>query len=316
MGGGTSPHFELQQLASGVFAAIARDEGAAVGNAGIIDLGEEVLIFDTCLTPQAATDLLAAARELTGQEPRLVANSHYHNDHIWGNQVFQPQATILSSAATRELILTEGMAEYDWFRDNSAEQLEQLLAERAAVDGELPGDLVLRLAYYQGLVQAIPTLRVRLPTITFEERLTLNGSIREAQILTYKGGHTGDDAVLYLPEDGVLFASDLLFVQVHAWLPDGDPDMLERILGELRQFEADTVVPGHGPVGERRHFDVELAYIRACRDLAHAADPAIVNSDEALELIPVPTEYQSWAWERFFRPNLRFLKQRQLEAEG
>ncbi len=77
-----SKHFTLHSLTEGVVAAIASDRGAAIGNAGLIDLGGQVLLFDTFMTPQAALDLRRAAEELFGRAPNLVVNSHYHNDHI------------------------------------------------------------------------------------------------------------------------------------------------------------------------------------------------------------------------------------------
>jgi hypothetical protein len=46
-----SDHFRLYQLADGVFAAIALNGGAAISNAGIIDLGDRTLIFDTFISP-------------------------------------------------------------------------------------------------------------------------------------------------------------------------------------------------------------------------------------------------------------------------
>jgi cyclase len=63
-------HFRLEQVADGAWAAIA-DSDLAVGNAGIVDLGGEMLVFDTSWTP-------AAARELAGFGPvRWVVNSHW-----------------------------------------------------------------------------------------------------------------------------------------------------------------------------------------------------------------------------------------------
>ena len=63
-----SDHFRLHQLAEGVFAAIALNGGAAISDAGIIDLGDRTLIFDTFMTPQAAQRL--AARRATAYGPR------------------------------------------------------------------------------------------------------------------------------------------------------------------------------------------------------------------------------------------------------
>ena len=119
----SSVHFQLQIVANGVYATIAREGGAAIGNAGIVDLGDRTLVFDTFLTPQAAVDLHAAALEVTGRVPQLVINSHYHNDHIWGNQIFVPEAQILSSTGTRRLIASAGEEEFEWYRDHSEERL-------------------------------------------------------------------------------------------------------------------------------------------------------------------------------------------------
>lgn len=74
----TSPHFHLARLADGVYGAIAADDGGAVGNAGIVDLGDRALIFDTTLTPQAADDMRAAAERLVGHPIAHVVNSHWH----------------------------------------------------------------------------------------------------------------------------------------------------------------------------------------------------------------------------------------------
>ena len=53
-------HFRLEQIAEGVYAAIAREGGAAHSNAGIVDLGDRTLVFDTLGTPKAAEELRAA----------------------------------------------------------------------------------------------------------------------------------------------------------------------------------------------------------------------------------------------------------------
>ena len=92
-------HLEIQKITDGVYAAIHRNGGHGICNAGIIDLGDATVIFDCMLTPAAALELKDAAKELTGREAKYVVNSHYHNDHIRGNQVFT-NATIISTNKT------------------------------------------------------------------------------------------------------------------------------------------------------------------------------------------------------------------------
>jgi len=82
-------------LADGVYAALHVEGGYAIGNAGIIDLGDRTLIFDTCLNPRAAKDLQMAAKTLTGRPVDSVINSHWHHDHTWGNQIFGVDIAII-----------------------------------------------------------------------------------------------------------------------------------------------------------------------------------------------------------------------------
>lgn len=48
-------------MAGGICAAIHKQGGWAISNAGILDLGDRVLVFDTFMTPEAARDLRNAA---------------------------------------------------------------------------------------------------------------------------------------------------------------------------------------------------------------------------------------------------------------
>lgn len=59
-----SKHFEVQQVKDGIFAAIAKDGGGAVGNAGFVDLGDQTIIFDTFNTQQAAEDFHRNLKQL------------------------------------------------------------------------------------------------------------------------------------------------------------------------------------------------------------------------------------------------------------
>ena len=106
-----SKHFHLEAVADGVPVAIASVDGGAVCNAGLIDLGDQVVIFDTFLTPQAALDLHAAAERLFDHPITTIINSHWHNDHVNGNMVFPPDIPILATDKTRELLATYGQEE-------------------------------------------------------------------------------------------------------------------------------------------------------------------------------------------------------------
>jgi cyclase len=78
-------HFEIRALAEGVWAAIHKEGGAAYSNAGIVDLGGRVLLFDAFDMAVAGRELRQAILDLTGRAPTWVVNSHEHGDHWGGN---------------------------------------------------------------------------------------------------------------------------------------------------------------------------------------------------------------------------------------
>ncbi len=313
----TSRHFKLHQLAEGVFAAVAENGGHAICNAGLIDLGGQILVFDTFLTPQAAADLRQFAVEQFAQPPRLVINSHYHNDHIWGNQVFAAEAQIVSSASTRELIATSGVEEFQWYSANSAKRLAALQEEfQLTSDEQKKQELLLWMGEYGGLVEALPALTVCLPTITFTGRLVIHGEQRSAELITFEGGHTGSDTVLHLPQDGIVFMSDLLFTDFHPYLADGDPWALMNALREISQLGAAAFIPGHGPIGDIEDVKLLIDYIEECIGTARGLVDAGNANEDRIKALPVPERFRRWSLAQFYASNIRFLCDRLSTAAG
>lgn len=312
----SSRHFRLEQLADGVYAAIHSDDGWAICNAGIIDLGDRTLVFDTFLSLEAAKDLRDAAERLTGRSVHAVINSHPHNDHIWGNQIYSADVDIISTTRTRDLIATEGPLEIQEFRDVSPQRLEAVEAQRSKARDETELALLrYSSVYYQAILATLPKLQLRLPNITFTGELSFRGPKRSAKLITFEGAHSGSDAILHLPDDGIVFMSDLLFIGVHPYLPDGDPDKIKLILAQVRKLQAKIFVPGHGPVGQTLHLDWMDGYINTLDELVRKAMENRAT-EEDIGKIAMPSEYQRLIFPTFFPANLMFLYQRQKTCDA
>jgi glyoxylase-like metal-dependent hydrolase (beta-lactamase superfamily II) len=312
-----SKHFILQSIAEGIFVAIAKNGGNASCNSGLINLGGQILVFDTFLTPQAALDLQRFSIERFGCTPQIVINSHYHNDHIWGNQVFAADAQIFSSARTRELIATAGMEELQWYSSNSAQRLESLRMQyQNSNDEREKNELLLWIGEYGGVVEALPYLKVCMPSITFNRHLEIHGAKHTAKLIAFEGAHSGSDTVLYLPQEGIIFMSDLLFVSFHPYLGDGDPLSLLDALRELSQLGATCYVPGHGPVGYIEDLKLLIGYIEQCFDTAsRLLATENINEDRIKELM-IPEIYRNWQVPQFYTTNIRFLCERLSSSNG
>src|SRR6202167_5945691 len=111
--GAASGDFELQKIGDGVWAAIVNDEGKAGGNAGFVIGDDGVLVIDTFQDPRPAKALLAEIRKLTPLPIRFVVNTHYHLDHVNGNDVCAAGATIVAHRNVRAWMRTENIKMLD-----------------------------------------------------------------------------------------------------------------------------------------------------------------------------------------------------------
>lgn len=306
-----SKHFSLNPLGEGVFAAIAEEGGWAICNSGVIDLGGQIVVFDTFLTPQAALDLSKTIIDIFGRAPQIVINSHYHNDHIWGNQVFKTDAQIVSSTRTRTLIATAGTEEFQWYSSNSAQQLarHRELYQNAKDELEQKQEL-LWIGEYEGIVSALPHLAVCMPTFTFNDHLEIHGSKKTAELIAFEGGHTGSDTVLYLADEGTIFMGDLLFVRCHPYLAEGDPLKLVTALRELSELDANCFIPGHGPAGSVGDLKLLIEYIDHCMETAQMLVARGDTNADKITALGIPDRYQHWQVPQFYSANIRFLCER------
>jgi len=312
-----SKHFRLQQLVEGVYAAIHREGGAAIGNAGIVDLGDRTLVYDTFIAPRPAEDLRTAAEALTDRPVDTVINSHWHSDHIWGNQVFGQDTDILSTEETRRLIIAA--------RDHGGYQSEMASAEadlestrarfEAAQDEGQRRELALWMDEYQSVVEAKPILQVRAPNVTFVQRLAFHGTRRSAELIDFAGGHTESDAVLFLPQEGIAFVSDLLFVECHPWLGGCDPDRLPGILDAVSGLAPKVLVPGHGPVGTADSLAQMKQYVSTLDGLARKMVEQ-GEAEERIDAMAIPEPYNDWLIASFFSGNMHSLYRHRLRQQG
>jgi cyclase len=310
----TSKHFRLEALREGVYAAIGVPGTGSGSNAGIIDLGDRALVFDTFLTPQAGDDLRAAAERLTGRPVAYVINSHWHADHIHGNQAFAWDTPIIATSRTRELMAQNGPEAVAEFQGAAAEaqKLEAALAQEQ--DEQQRAALQEKLSESREMAACARRLALRLPEQTFDTQVVFHGSRRVAELLTYGGGHTESDSFLLLRDDKLAFLGDLLFVRSHLWMGHGNPQEWRGILGRVALLDLETAVPGHGPVGTPADFPAVVSYIDAIEQLVAEARASGKTLEEA-RATPVPAAFAGWAWEEGFGYNIDALYQRQA-SEG
>lgn len=289
-------HLKLEQLAPGVYAAIALERGGAYSNAGIIDLGDQTLIFDTLLTPQAAQELRDAAEKISERQVRYVINSHAHTDHVMGNQVFADHATIVSTRMVRDKL--PAMTEHHFGMQKNPSELKQLLQDTQerlkTEDDELERRALEKsIARWGHVLETLPTHKLHLPMLTFDAKLFFCGSQRSAKLRTLGAGHTASDCFLLLPEEKIAFMGDLCFFQSQPYMADCDPQAWVAQLEALERSDIETFVPGHGPVGVKADVTLEKDYILMLEQRIARAVRQGQDAETFLQQ-PLPEPFDAW----------------------
>jgi glyoxylase-like metal-dependent hydrolase (beta-lactamase superfamily II) len=88
----------------------------------------------------------------------------------------------------------------------------------------------------------------RLPHQTFRDRLTLYHGGKEIQILYVGRAHTRGDSIIFVPQDRIVYLSELYFADQFLFINDGYGLDWLRALDAVEALGADIFVPGHGPI--------------------------------------------------------------------
>jgi glyoxylase-like metal-dependent hydrolase (beta-lactamase superfamily II) len=207
----------LEQLADGVFAYTAQGDpnvGAIVGTDG-------VLAIEARATPSMARKWIDVVRSEVSRLPfgDLVL-THYHAVRTLGASAFDARR-ILAHDNTRALIEERGME--DW----------------ASEQGRMP-------RLFAG-AETIPGLTR--PTDTFADAMTLDLGNRRVELRYLGRGHTSGDLVVWLPDERILFAGDLVEAQAAPYMGDSYPgEWSSTTLDRVAGLGARQLVGGRGPV--------------------------------------------------------------------
>ncbi len=194
-------------------------------NVGFICTGEGVVLIDTPTLPDDARAWQDEIRQRTSQEILYIINTDHHRGHIMGNQYF-PTAVVISHEYAWKEIRSYG----DGFRT----RLLNLYTDR----------------FPDAAQEWQDSLHIVEPQITFQGRISLFRGEKEITLIPL-GGHTPATTVIFLPEEKLLFAGDLVVTDRPPFLSQSNTQEWLRALTYLRKLPYDTLIPGHGePTGK------------------------------------------------------------------
>src|SRR5918996_879140 len=274
------PDTKPQQIAEGVY-VIPDERIDLVPNVGFVVGDDAVLVVDTGMGIENARRVLERARELAEGRPLILTLTHFHPEHGFGAQVFRDAATIVYNESQREELNAKFGEFVEMFSGFSPE-----------------------------IAEILSTVELAQPHETYEDRhrVDLGGVVVELE--SVGPAHTRGDQLVWLPEQRVLFAGDLVENRFFPILPDSDAHGSDWIalLERIEAMAPATVVPGHGAVGDVGLVGEVRAYLGWIRSLVRESRGKDLDELKA-ELEPrVQERYSDWdnpVWIGFAIENFR-----------
>ena len=233
----------LEELAPGVHAYTAQGDP----NVGCVIGTDAILAIEARATPVMAQRWIDVVRKLSLLPFGDLVLTHYHAVRVLGASAFGARR-IVTTRMTADLIEERG--EQDW----------------ASEQGRMP-------RLFEG-AESIPGLTR--PTDTFEDRMTIDLGNRVVELQFLGRGHTSGDLVVWLPEERICFAGDLVEAMAAPYMGDAHiGDWRGETLDGVAALGAEQMVGGRGPVvrgaAVGQAIDDTRAFLSAVLDGTRAA---------------------------------------------
>jgi glyoxylase-like metal-dependent hydrolase (beta-lactamase superfamily II) len=267
----------LHEVADRVWAWTLPDGGYGWSNAGLIAGDGASLLVDTLFDLPLTREMLTAMRPITSSAPISDALiTHSNGDHTHGNQLLDASVRIIAAQGTADEI-AHGMAP------------EMLAMAQTANLGPVATPYTRdRFGHFD-----FSGITVRNADQTFDRELTVEVGGRRIDLLNLGPAHTAADSVVRVPDAGVLFAGDLLFIGCTPIVWAGPIANWIAACDAMIALDAPTVVPGHGPITDPDGIRAVRGYLVHVAEQADAAYRKGLSWAEAAETIDLG-EYAAW----------------------
>jgi 2-keto-4-pentenoate hydratase/2-oxohepta-3-ene-1,7-dioic acid hydratase in catechol pathway/glyoxylase-like metal-dependent hydrolase (beta-lactamase superfamily II) len=267
----------LHEVGDRVWAWTLPDGGYGWSNAGLVAGDGAALLVDTLFDLALTREMLTAMKPITDRTPITDALiTHSNGDHTHGNQLLDASVRIIAAEGTAEEI-AHGMAP------------EMLAMTQTGNLGPVATPYAReRFGYFD-----FGGIKLRNADKTFDRDLTIDVGGRQINLLNLGPAHTAADSVVHVPDAGVLFGGDLLFIGCTPIVWAGPIDNWVAACDAMIALDAPTVVPGHGPITDPDGIRAVRGYLVHVAEQAEVAHRKGLSWAEAADTIDLG-EYATW----------------------
>jgi glyoxylase-like metal-dependent hydrolase (beta-lactamase superfamily II) len=224
------------------------------GNIAVSSGADGVFIIDDQLKP-LTDQLLASIRKVSEQPIRFVINTHYHGDHVGGNETLGGAGSVIIA--------------HDNVRQRmTSEQFSNFM---------------------NSTTPAWP--QYSLPVVTFNDKVTLHLNGEAVTVTHVPRGHTDGDSIVYFPDSNVLHMGDIFFNGLYPYIDlDGGGSiqgMIAAVELGIGMADAETrIIPGHGPLSDFNGMQEYHAFLTKARDNVQALIDQGMSLEQAIAANP------------------------------
>jgi len=265
----------IAELGRSAFAYLQPDGGWGLSNSGLIADSGESLLVDTMFDFPHTAEMLDSFRRVSPAQIGTLVNTHHNGDHCYGNALVEGAEIVATERAAEEM------------RRETPRGLAQFM--KAAPGLGLVGEY---LSHCFGRFD-FDGIETKHPGTTFKGRLTRTVGTKTVDLIEVGPAHTGGDALVHVPADRVLFSGDILFVDCTPVMWAGPVGNWIAACETIEAMDVEVVVPGHGPVTDKRGVARVRGYLTYVRDEARKRFDSGLGALEAARSIALD-DFSGW----------------------
>lgn len=209
-------------------------------NLGLIRTPQGPVLVDSPMLPDDARAWREAVEQVTDERPRYLINTDHHIGHSLGDWAF-PDTPVITHRHAAHMMLEKWDATW---RGRLVESFRLTQPDMVAYLEELP--------LPRPALGVVDEMSLHLDDFAIE--------------LSYGGGHTPGTLLVSVPEDGVLFAGDLVVEGMHPNLGDANTRQWLDALQKIRMLNPRILVPGHGELASEATLEYVEGYVKTLTD--------------------------------------------------
>lgn len=250
--------FTVEALGGGLHMLTGRG-----GNIGL-SVGEDgVVMIDDQFAP-LAPGIAAEIAKLTSKKVRFVINTHWHGDHVGGNEAFAKDGAIV-------------LAHDNVRRRMSTQQVMKVF------NATIPA-----------------AAKTALPLVTFADGVSLHLNGQTTGIRHVKSAHTDGDALVRFTEANVLHMGDVFFNGSFPLIDVESGGSIDGYIAAQKLAltlvdDKTKIIPGHGPLASRKDLEASLAMLEQVRALMARAVAEHKTVEAAIAAHPLKDLAAIWS---------------------